>query len=221
MGFRQPVTLIPNGIDLPKYKGLSKTKVSRERTLLFLGRLHPVKGIDILLKVWRILQDEFHDWNLKIVGPEQHGQYARQLKEMANEFGIERLVFEGPLYGEDKFDAYRSADLYVLPTHSENFGMTVAEALASGTPAIVSQGAPWEGLEREGAGWWPEIGENPLAAALKKAMSMSPERLQLMGQNGRAWMEREFTWQGAAQNMLETYEWLLGLRDQPENVFID
>ena len=221
MGFDQPVTLIPNGIDLPDLPESYKGRTDKEKTLLFLGRLHPVKGIDHLLRAWRGLQDEFQDWKLRIVGPEGDGYYLRHLKETIADHKLERVLFDGPLYGDSKFDAYRAAELYVLPTHSENFGMTVAEALASGTPAVVSQGAPWQGLERESAGWWPEIGEKPLTSALRKAMALPPEHLRSMGQNGRAWMEEEFAWSGVAKSMLETYQWLLGRGDRPDNVLID
>lgn len=221
MGFSQPVALIPNGIDLPGFPEICGERVDNDRTLLFLGRLHPVKGIDHLLAAWRELQDEFQDWRLRIIGPEGDGHYLMQLKAIAANYELNRVAFEGALYGESKFDAYRAADLYVLPTHSENFGMTVAEALASGTPAVVSQGAPWQGLERESAGWWPEIGEKPLTAALRKAMALPPEHLRSMGQNGRAWMEEEFAWSGVAKSMLETYQWLLGRGDRPDHVLID
>lgn len=221
LGFNQPVALIPNGIDLPSVPKDFKERMNSKRTLLYLGRLHPVKGIDHLLGAWRELQAEFHNWKLRIVGPEGDGQYFKHLKATAADYELERVVFDGPLYGDSKFDAYRAAELYVLPTHSENFGMTVAEALASGTPAVVSQGAPWQGLERESAGWWPEVGEQPLTAALRKAMALPPEHLRSMGQNGKAWMEEEFAWSGVAKSMLETYQWLLGRGDRPDHVLID
>ena len=96
------------------------------------------------------------------------------------------------LYGEAKVRAYRAASAFVLPTHSENFGMTVAEALAAGTPAIVTTGAPWEGLEQQGAGWWIQIGVDPLVACLTEVMALPPPRLSAMGQAGRAWMARDF-----------------------------
>ncbi|WP_211289125.1 glycosyltransferase [Marinobacter profundi] len=221
MGFSQPVTLIPNGIDLPGFPESFKARADSERTLLFLGRLHPVKGIDHLLGAWRDLQNVFPEWRLRIVGPEGDGEYLRHLKSISAQFGLKRVAFDAPLYGDSKFEAYRAAELYVLPTHSENFGMTVAESLASGTPAVVSQGAPWQGLELKDAGWWPEIGEKSLAAALRNAMALPPDRLRSMGQNGRAWMEEEFAWSGVAKNMLDTYQWLLCRGDKPDHVIID
>jgi glycosyltransferase involved in cell wall biosynthesis len=212
MGFKQPVAIIPNGIDLPEYQ--KKMDRNHRRTLLFLGRLHPVKGIDFLLRAWKILQDLYPEWDLRIVGPDNTDN-AVALKAMANQLELRRVEFSGAIYGAAKFDAYRAADLYVLPTHSENFGMTVAEALACATPVVVSQGAPWSGLEQNGAGWWPEIGYEPLLSVLQSAMSLSSAELDTMGENGRRWVQNDFSWASIGHNMQATYRWLLGKGDKP------
>lgn len=210
LGFRQPVAVLPNGIDLPVRS--TKPKSDR-RTMLFLGRIHPTKGLDLLLHAWRQVQDEFDDWGLAIAGPDggwtRTGGYLKQVQSLAAELGAKRVEFAGPLYGADKASAYRNADLFVLPTHSENFGMTVAEALASGTPAIVSRGAPWAGLEVHRAGWWVEIGVEPLATAFRQALSQSPEELSAMGERGRSWMQEEFSWASIGSRMAATYRWLV------------
>ena len=86
--------------------------------------------------------------------------------------------------------------------------MTVAESLAAGTPVIVSKGAPWSGMDQNDAGWWIEIGVDPLVACLKDALSSSPVELAAMGENGRAWMERDFLWDGIGAKMAATYRWL-------------
>lgn len=215
MGYKQPVALIPNGIDLPEF---SEAKVARKvRTLLFLGRLHPVKGVDFLLNAWRTLEHEFPDWNLRIVGPDNN-HTAKELINLARDLALQRVEFSGAVYGSEKFNAYRDADLYVLPTHSENFAMTVAEALACATPVVVSQGAPWSGVAAHGAGWWPEIGEVPLLSSLRVAMSLTREDLMEMGENGRRWMQDEFAWNGIAYKMRDMYLWLLGRGDRPSCV---
>jgi glycosyltransferase involved in cell wall biosynthesis len=209
LGFRQPVAIIPNGIDLPKMPARSPVQ---QRTLLFLGRIHVVKGLDMLLQAWRAVQDSFTDWRLVIAGGDDgyHGVsgYLDELKGMAQSLGLARVHFPGPLYGAEKLQAYRDADLYVLPSYSENFGMTVAEALAMGTPAIVSRGAPWSGLDHQGAGWWIDIGVDPLVASLKYAMSRSPTALGAAGERGRSWMQRDFAWDGIGTKMSVTYQWL-------------
>ena len=113
--------------------------------------------------------------------------------------------------------AYRYADVFALPTLNENFGLTVAEALAAGTPVISTKGAPWSGLEREGCGWWIEHGIEPLAAALAHAMALPREALRAMGDKGREWMARDFSWDCVGRNMLGVYLWLArGAEPPPE-----
>lgn len=217
MGYRQPVAVIPNGIDIPD---LQPRTVTSTRTLLFLGRLHPVKGVDFLLRAWKVLAVEFPDWSLKIVGPDNNDT-ARSLRALADNLTLPRVEFAGPVYGAEKLNVYQASDLYVLPTHSENFAMTVAEALACGAPVVVSQGAPWSGVLGKGAGWWPEIGEGPLLATLRQAMAIPRRDLALMGQAGRQWMADEFSWGSVAERMLATYSWVLGRGDRPACVRLD
>ena len=205
-GFAQPVCIIPNGIDVPK---LEKRAPDGRRKLLFLGRIHPIKGVDLLLHAWRAVGPRFPDWELLVAGPDDRG-YLPRMKALAAELNLQRVAFCGPLYGEEKLRAYREAELYVLPTHSENFGMTVVEALAAGTPAIVTRGAPWSGLEQHGAGWWIEIGVDPLVACLDDALSKRQEELIYRGISGREWMLREFAWERVGAMMDQTYRWLLG-----------
>jgi glycosyltransferase involved in cell wall biosynthesis len=214
LGFQQPVAVIPNGIDIP----VASQKTSRGlRTLLFLGRVHPKKGLDLLLQAWKRVQDRFPDWELRIVGPDENG-YVTRLRQLSGELRLTRVEFCDALYGEEKQQAYRDADLFVLPTRSENFGMVVAESLASATPVIVSKGAPWSGLEERRAGWWIDIGVEPLAACLSDAMACSREVLADMGMRGRAWMEAEYSWTEIGRRMAETYHWLRNDRDRPDCV---
>lgn len=212
MGFRQPVAIIPNGIDIP---ALLPKRADNPRTLLFLGRIHPNKGLDSLLPAWQAVQDRFPDWRLRIAGPDEGG-YLAEVRRLANDLGLKRHEFCGALYGEAKLQAYRDADAFVLPTYSENFGMSVAEALAAGTPAIVSKGAPWSGLEPRGAGWWIDIGVDPLVACLERALSQPHEVLEGMGGQGRRWMEGEFSWAEIARKMNETYRWILNGGSKPD-----
>ncbi len=216
LGFKQPVAIIPNGIDVPEIA----LKETREfRTLLFLGRIHPVKGVDILLKAWAAVMDRFPAWCLVIVGSdtsyERQGGYLDQMKALAANLKLKRVKFADPVYGEAKWAAYRGADLFVLPTRSENFGMTVAEALASGTPAIVTRGAPWQGLLTYDAGWWIEFGVDALVACLEGALEESRDELVRRGTSGREWMIRDFSWHGLGKKMDQTYRWLIAGGERP------
>ena len=131
------------------------------------------------------------------------------------------MQFVGPVYGAAKDALLQNTDLFVLPTLNENFGIAVAEALASGVPAIVSKGAPWSGLETERAGWWIDHGVEPLVRALLEATDMSVAERSAMGTRGRQWMARDFGWDAIAQQMAATYGWVLGSADQPVCILSD
>lgn len=220
LGLKAPVAVIRNGVDMPEMDSeIFKGKSSSEKQLLFLGRVHPTKGVDLLLKAWQRLEKEFPDWQLRIVGPD-NGGYLKTMEQLRDELQLHRVVFSGPLYGVDKIKAYQSADLYVLPTHTENFGITVAEALVNGIPAIVTKGAPWQDLETHACGWWIERNEQTLYETLYDAMLLPRLELEAMGKRGRAWMQRDFSWDEIGRKMYLTYEWMLGGGDSPEWVRI-
>ena len=211
-GFTQPVAIIPNGIDIPPYEKLIKGPL---KTVLFLGRIHPIKGLDMLLPAWKVLQDRHPDWTLRILGPDHRG-YLGKMKTLARELDLTRVEFLEPVTGVEKAKELAGADLFILPSYSENFAISVAEALASGLPAIVTKGAPWDGLVRHRAGWHIDIGSNALIEAFDLAMNLSRGELEQMGLRGRQWMIDEFAWERIAYQMTETYAWILGARDMPE-----
>lgn len=211
LGFRAPVAVIPNGIDMPG--DVPPAAIGPLRVLLFLGRLHPVKGIDRLLAAWERLAPRHPDWSLRLAGPGEPDHVAAVERRAAS---LPRVTLSGPVYGADKSAAYRSASLFVLPSHSENFGMAVAEALAHGLPAVVGKGAPWSGLVAEQAGWWVENDVETLTATLDSAMAKAPEALAAMGARGRAWMARDFGWAGIAERMVAAYRYARGEAPQPD-----
>lgn len=215
LGLRAPVAIVSNGIDLPDL--IPRAIDQNERTLLFLSRVHRVKGIEVLLDAWAALESRFPEWRLRIVGPGEP-EYLAALHARAVRNGSRRVTFDGPLYGEDKAAAYRNADLFVLPTHSENFGMVVAEALAQECPAIVSHGAPWSGLDREGCGWWIPNDVDSLRATLEQAMVQPPEALHAMGARGRQWMQRDYSWSTVAEAMSAAYRWVIAGGTMPSCV---
>ncbi|HYM19024.1 MAG TPA: glycosyltransferase [Micropepsaceae bacterium] len=215
-GLRNPIAVIPNGIDLPT---LAETTPAG-RVVLSLGRIHPKKGIDRLLRAWASVEGTRPDWRLRIVGPSEEG-YGAALASLVSELGLHRVSIEGPLYADKKLAAYREADLLVLPTLNENFGLSVAESLAAGTPVICTVGAPWSGLNAEGCGWWIEHGAEELASALANAMAMPRGALKAMGTKGRAWMERDFSWSRVAREMLAVYGWLIGGGNPPATLRFD
>ncbi|WP_407166038.1 glycosyltransferase [Bradyrhizobium sp. ORS 111] len=216
-GLGNPIAIIPNGIDVPEPVSMRPTA---ERVVLSLGRIHPKKGLNRLLAAWAKVEPMHPEWRLRIVGPSENGHDA-ELAALAALLDVRRVSIEGPLYDEAKQNAFSEADLFVMPSLNENFGLTVAEALAAGIPAIVSKGAPWRGLEVEGCGWWVEQGADALAEALAKAMAKPREALQTMGMRGRAWMVRDFSWERVARDMSEVYRWVSSVGERPSNVRVD
>ena len=189
--------VVPNGIAEP---GLPVRPAARPRTILSLGRIHRVKGLAHLILAWKLLEDDFPEWSVLIAGPDEGGEVAR-LSALIGETGVRRLAITGPVLGAEKMSLMAGAGMFVLPSLSENFAMTVAESLILGVPVISSQGAPWSGLETEACGHWVPIGAQPLADALRRMMDRSDEERSAMGERGRQWMLRDFGWASVAGRM--------------------
>ena len=217
MGYTQPVAIIPNGIDLPE--GFQK-QVNESKTVLFLGRIHPIKGLAMLLEAWAKLESSFPDWQLKIVGPDNVG-HLRELQYLQHKLQLQRVIFVGAVYDQQKWQEYHNADLFVLPSYSENFAMSVAEALACGVPAVVSKGAPWHELDAYNAGSWVDTDSLSFAVALKDLMQKSSLELAQMGQNGRKLMQDKYSWEMVATMMVELYTWILEGGSAPAFVRLD
>ena len=214
-GLSQPVAVIPNGIDIPQALDLER---SLRRKALYLGRLHPKKGLRLLLQAWARVEAAAPCWDLEIVGPSEIG-YRQELESLSRSLGLKNVMFRDAVYGDEKFRLYESARLFVMPTLDENFGMTVAEALASGVPVLCSKGAPWEGLEAHGCGWWVDGNVDAFTLALRGVLNMNDARLQEMGARGRAWMHGAFSWAEVGGSMAQVYDWMLGVGDLPSCVY--
>jgi glycosyltransferase involved in cell wall biosynthesis len=219
LGFTQPIAVIPIGIDVPIR---FTPDARRTRTALFLGRIHPKKNIPALLRAWKVVQRHCAEWSLDIVGSDA-GYYGASghlsdLKRLSHELGLERVNFLGDMHGDVKRRMMMASSVFVLPTKDENFGIAVAEALACGMPAIVTKGAPWQGLIDHRAGWWIDFGVDALVHALRQALTTSPDELAAMGSRGRDWMMRDFSWEVVGAKMAETYRWLGG--DSPKPAWV-
>jgi glycosyltransferase involved in cell wall biosynthesis len=205
-GLKNPVAVIPNGIDIPQLPPAQR-EARKQKTILSLGRIHPKKGLDRLVRAWATLEDRFPDWSLRLVGSPEVG-HDLELIALGKQLNLKRFQIQAAAYGEAKWQVYQEADLFVLPTLNENFGITVAEALACELPVISTKGAPWQGLEQEGCGWWIDHGVAPLAAALVQAMALDEATRADMGKRGKAWMARDFSWAAIGAEMANVYRWL-------------
>ena len=217
-GLRQPVAVIPNGVDFDDAGAADlggARRQGRERIALFLSRVHPKKGVLELVQAWGQVGPA--GWRLRIAGPDEGGHWG-QVERLVRQLALgDRVVYLGPVEGARKAALYREADLFVLPTFSENFGVVVAEALAHGLPVITTRGAPWADLEIYGCGWWIEVGVDPLVVALREAMALSDGERAAMGARGREYVRR-FDWGRIAEQTLALYRWVLGQGEMPDVV---
>lgn len=220
-GLRQPVAVIPNGVDF-EGTGAAESGVGQApgpgRIALFLSRVHPKKGVLELVRAWGQVAPS--GWRLRIAGPDEAGHWE-EVSRLVRRLGLEQsIAYLGPVEGENKAALYREADLFVLPTFSENFGLVVAEALSHGVPVITTRGAPWADLETCGCGWWIEVGVDPLADALRAATALADAERAAMGERGREYVRR-FDWDRIAKETLALYRWVLGRRARPASVRTD
>ena len=204
MGLRNPIAIVPNSVEIPP---LEQRRERPRRQVLLLSRIHPKKGIALLLRVWSRLEGGHPDWDLIIAGPDENG-HTREMQQFARRLGLTRVAFPGPVFGSEKQRLYRDSDLFVLPTHAENFGLVIAEALAQEVPVITTHNAPWQGLETEGCGWWLPLDEDRLASAMAEAMALPSARRHEIGRRGRVWVQRDFGSKAVVENMRSVYIWV-------------
>lgn len=207
LGFHNRIELIPLGMDVLPRINIDRARPSRRA--LFLGRLHHQKGIDWLIDAWVRLERDFPDWELSVVGPLEKS-YTREIERMKLATTGKRVSFVGPLYGHEKEIHLANSELFVLPSRSENFGLTVPESLMMEVPVIATKGTPWSGLVSANAGWWIEPGASALEDAMRAAMALPQAELRQKGKNGRRWVEQDFSWPVIGEKWQILYEGLHG-----------
>lgn len=207
-GLKQPIFIAPNGVDVPA--GFEKADAKgrgRERTAIFLSRLHPGKGLLMLAEAWARVRPR--GWTMRIVGPDSHGHKAEVIAKL-NELGIrDQWQFVDMVDDKAKWQEYAAAEILIHPSVSENFGITIAEGLYAGLPVICTRGTPWKDVEDFNCGKWIEVGVGPLAKALSQLLSLLPDQLGALGVNGHALIEKKYLWPPIAKEMIKGYEEVL------------
>lgn len=185
------------GVDVPDTLPQREWLPGGKLRILFIGRLTTVKAIDNLLRAVAILGPTAV---LDLVG-DGDAEYCKLLLDEATRLGIaDRVRFLGNRYDEEKSEAFRTADVCVLPSHTENFGIVIPEALAHGVPVIASRKTPWQEVETVGCGYWVDNSPESLAEALTRIRTRN---LAEMGANGRTWVTETFGWQVIAEDFMQ------------------
>jgi glycosyltransferase involved in cell wall biosynthesis len=219
IGLTNPIAIVPNGVDVPK--GISADPfwkahpdLAGRRIVLFLGRLHPKKGLHLLLEAWSKIACSASDLHLVIAGPDSDNTQA-SLERMIDDLGLRhRVTLAGMLTGTHKWSALAAADLFVLPSYSEGFSVAILEALAMGVPVIASQACHIPEVSEYECGWVIEPARVPLERALDEFLHISPVQ---MGMRGQLLIEKRFGWSVVGRQMAEVYDWALG-GSKPTNV---
>ena len=214
LGYDTPKFVIPNGVALgepspcaaSEFLAMYPTLVGR-RIVLFLGRLHRIKGVDVLARGFSMAATRFPDAVLLVVGPDDGARGA--MESILEQTGVlDRTVFTGMLLGAHKRAAFQCAELFVQPSYTEGFSNSVLEALAAGLPVVISEQCNFPEVAEHGAGFVVPLNDASVGEAIGKLLSDARLGAR-MGRNGRRLVDERYTWQAAAASMAACYRTLL------------
>ena len=215
VGLTNPIAIIPNGTDAqpgatPSLFRDAYPQLMGKRIVLFLGRLHPKKGLHLLIQAWARLSTKVNDVHLVIAGPDSDGMRA-SLETATDELKLRSSVtFAGMLTGEQKWSALAAASVFVLPSYSEGFSVAVLEALAMGIPVIITTPCHIPEVAIYDCGWVIEPSAGPLEQALADFMSLSREEADQIGKRGGDLVRTRFHSSVVGNQMAQVYDWLQG-----------
>jgi glycosyltransferase involved in cell wall biosynthesis len=213
-GFTAPIVVAPNGVRLEDFdvdssgNGSSSLalpeRARSKKRLVFMARLHPKKGLDLLVSAWAKLKEHHPHWELLIAGPDEDG-YRAVVERMIRELGVESCTtLVGSVAGAAKRDFLTSADVFILPSYSEGFPVSVLEAMACRVPVIGTHACNFAELETEAGGWLCAAESASVHKALAGALQGSDAERKERGQAARALVERRYTWPSIAATIQES-----------------
>ena len=219
LGVKAPIAIIPNGVYFPPR--LHRVKHTGPRLGVFLSRIHPKKGLVDLVHAVGDLGAKLRTggWNFIVAGYGSQ-RHLSAAKRLSARLGVADLFsFVGRVEGAAKWRLLSSADLFVLPSYGENFGLVVAEALVAGLPVITTRETPWSELESCRCGWWVPVGAPSLCKALAQATSLPRPVLRRMGERGKDLIVQRYSWKRVTFQLLAVYHWLLGRARRPATIW--
>jgi poly(glycerol-phosphate) alpha-glucosyltransferase len=189
-----------------------------KKVLLYLGRLHPKKGLKELVQAWSIRsKTKGRDWALAIIGWDQAG-FQFELESSANVRGLDSIYFLGPRFGGEKHAAFAKADAFILPSHSEGLPMVVLEAWANSRPVLATDACNLEIGFSRGAEWRITPTVDGIVAGLDWLFNAEPSSLNSMGLKGRTLAAERFSWNEVSTSFTQVYSWLEGRGSRPDCV---
>ena len=204
---RTPVFISTNGLNFPKCLPVRNLSQHRVKKALFISRIHKKKGLLGLVQAWDRIRPA--GWKVEIVGTDADGYQKVVESEVVRRGLSSEFEFSGPVSDMGKWDKYASADLFILPTHSENFGIVIAEALYAGVPVITTKGAPWSDISVTQSGWWVDDDVDAIAKAISEATTKSDEELRIMGERGHKLVAEKYSWNSIVDGLIRNYKSLL------------
>lgn len=228
-GLHSPIAIVPNGISdkwLSQYYDSQRFRLKHNipdeiRTMLFLGRITPKKGLPMLLHAMNRHRDLLRGWRLIIAGVDEF-KHQQEIGALAEELALQSWVqFVGPQFDQDKRDAFAAADVFILPSHSEGAPVAILEALGAGVPVCTTKASPWPELIMHNCGWWTDISVEAIADALLDVLHQPKPVLQTMGERGKRLVSEKYAWSHIAEQTLELYHWLVESSTSPAFVLME
>lgn len=224
-GYNGPIAVIPNLIHvIPETKSLFNKKkekiISKDCPIIFgfLGRLHPIKKIENILYGAALLNKSI-SFQISILGKGDN-EYEAFLRKEVDKLNLnEKVYFKGFINGLDKFNELANLTALFVPSDSENFGMSVVEALSVGTPVMASLGTPWEDLNDYQCGWWVERSPENIATIMSEIIHTPSNELIAMGERGIQLVNKKYAADKIAKQMLQLYSWILNGGEKPNFVY--
>jgi len=198
------IKTIPTGIDINQIK--MRQSWNQNHSILCLSRIHPIKGLENLIDAVNEIKSELTDYQILIAGNGDEN-YIKTLQDKVNECGLSEIIkFIGAVYNAQKWELYQNSDFFISSSLSENFGLSIAEALASGTPVITTKGTPWQDIETYHCGKWIDVGSKPLSEAIQQMIKLTDAEREAMGQNARKLIEEKYSAKVMAEKIMELYK---------------
>lgn len=222
-----PIAVIANGVDQPvqsnSLPAWHDALGAERRVLLFLGRIHPKKGVFELVRAWARFVNDYPDrarnWSLVVTGWDDGG-HEPKLRALAQTLGLRAPSFHmtGPLFGTARDAALSHAHGFVLPSHSEGMPMAALEALATGAPLLLSDACNLPQVAEAGAGLRVDATVDGICDGLLRLAALTHEQHSDMATRAKQLAERVFSWPNAARDTARVYSWLLGAGPRPTDL---